>query len=48
MLLKYEILWATTFQKQGHVPGILHTIYFPDIFKFPSMKKADTGRQANI
>jgi len=24
------------------------TIYFPDIFKFPSMKKADTGRQANI
>jgi hypothetical protein len=27
------------------------TIYcpdFPDIFKFPSMKRADTGRQANI
>lgn len=25
----------------------IQTIYIPDIFKFPSLKKADTGRQAN-
>jgi hypothetical protein len=25
----------------------IQTIYIPDIFKYPYLKKADTGRQAN-